>query len=62
MDGFRRAGICAGSTFGAERRIDGILVSFGDSFHGTLTNTSTASDTFFTDHVSHNISLLVLDI
>jgi hypothetical protein len=59
MDGFSRAGVCTRSTFGAKRGIDGILVSFGDSFHRALTDTSAASDTFFTDYVSHNVSLLI---
>lgn len=54
MDCFGRANFCASSTIGTYVRINHINISFGNSAHRTFVYASSASNTIFSNNVSHN--------
>ncbi len=56
-----RTSVCTSTTICANIRIDFINITFRNSFNGTFTNASTASNTIFTNYVSHCFKVLLIN-
>jgi hypothetical protein len=54
MDSFYGTNVCAGTTIGANFRVNFINVAFRDSFYRTFIDASSARDAIFADNMSHD--------
>ena len=57
-DGATGASVSAGATLGALVGVDAVDVALRDSANGTFVDTCAASNTIFTNYVSHSINKL----